>query len=153
MKWLDNFITSNPSPGKKAHGYQWKGIYYLLLGNYNQSLIDFGKTKELMKLAGNEYGGAVATGLKGWIYLETTEYELSRSCFEEFKVAVKDFDYSFDFIAGIQFLARVDLMEGKIDSAKSKLAVSEVLMHDLSEMEPYWRKHSKSAATIPFVWR
>ena len=34
MKWLDNFITSNPSPGKKAQGYQWKGIYYLLLGNY-----------------------------------------------------------------------------------------------------------------------
>ena len=143
MKRINNFIGSVSSPGKKAQGYQWKGIYYLLLGNYNQSLIDFDKTQELMKLAGNEYGVAVATMLKGWIYLEKTEYELSRSCFEEFKVAGKDFDYSFDFIAGIQFLARVDLMEGKIDSAKSKLDVSEVLMHDLSEMGIYWRTHIK----------
>ena len=106
-------------------------------------MIDLGRAEELMKLAGNEYGVAVATMLKGWIYLEKTEYELSRSCFEEFKVAGKDFDYSFDFIAGIQFLARVDLMEGKIDSAKSKLDVSEVLMHDLSEMGIYWRTHIK----------
>ena len=33
MKWLDGFIASNPSPGKKAQGYQWKGIYNLFLGN------------------------------------------------------------------------------------------------------------------------
>ncbi len=66
MKWLDNFITSNPAPGKKAQGYQWKGIYHLFLGQYKQSLIDLSKTKELMKLAGNEYGVAVATLLIGW---------------------------------------------------------------------------------------
>ncbi|MBS4034204.1 MAG: protein kinase [Ignavibacterium sp.] len=143
MRWLDSFIASNPSPGKKAQGYMWKGIYNLLLGNNNRSLSDFGKSKELMKLAGNEYGVVVATMLKGWIYLETPEYELSRSCFEEFKVIVKDLDYLFDFIAGIQFMARIDLMEGKIDSAKSKLAASEVLMHDLSAMGPYWRAHIK----------
>ena len=143
MKWLDNFITSNQSPGKKAQGYEWKGIYHLLLGHYKQSLIDFNKANELMRLAGNEYGVAVATMLKGWIYLETSEYELSRSCFEQFKVAVKDFDYSFDFIASIQFMARIDLMEEKIDSAKSRMAASEVLMHDLSAMGPYWRAHIK----------
>ncbi len=125
MKWLDNFITSNPTPGIKAHGYMWKGIYHAFLGHYKQSLIDFGKTQELMKLAGNKYGVAVSTMLSGWVYLEKGEYELSRSCFEEFKVVVKDFGYSFDFLGSIQFLARVDLMEGKIDSAKSKMAVSE----------------------------
>lgn len=139
MKWIDNFITSNPAPGKKAQGYQWKGFYHAFIGNYKQSLIDFSKTKELMKLAGNEYGVVVATMLKGWIYLETAEYELSRGCIEEFKVAVKDLDYSFDFIASIQFLACVDLMEGNIDSAKSKITVSEVLMFDLSVMDIYWR--------------
>ncbi len=143
LKWLDYFIASNPSPGRKAHGYFWKGIYHTFLGQYKESLIDISKHQELMKLAGNEYGVAVGTMLKGWIYLEITEYELSRSCLEEFKVAVKDFDYTFDFIASIQFLARVDLMEGKIDSAKSNLAVSEDLMHDLSETDPFWRTHLK----------
>ena len=49
MKWLDNFITSNPTPGKKAFGYMWKGIYHAFLGHYKQSLIDFGKTQELTK--------------------------------------------------------------------------------------------------------
>ena len=72
--------------------------------------------------------------------LKRAEYELSRSCFEEFKVVVKDFGYSYDFIAGIQFLARVDLMEGKIDSAKSKMAVSESFLLELSEKEPHWEE-------------
>ena len=54
-----------------------------------------------MKLAGNEYGVVVATMLKGWIYLETPEYELSRSCIEEFKVVVKDLEYLFDYFASI----------------------------------------------------
>ena len=47
MKWLDNFIASNPSPGTKAYGYMWKGIYHAFLGHYNQALIDLGKTQEL----------------------------------------------------------------------------------------------------------
>jgi tetratricopeptide (TPR) repeat protein len=143
MKWLDGFIASNQSPGKKAQGYTWKGIYHLLLGNYNKSLIDFKRAKELMKLAGNEYGVAVTTMLSGWVYLEKGEYELNRSYYEKFKVAVKVYDYTFDYIAGIQFLARVDLMEGKIDSAKSRMTASEVLMQDLSSMGPYWRTQIK----------
>jgi tetratricopeptide (TPR) repeat protein len=93
-----------------------------------------------MKKVGNKYGVAVNSMLIGYVYLKTTEYELSRSCFEEFKVVVKDFDYSFDFIASIQFLALVDLMEGKIDSAKSKMTLSESLIIDLSEKEPRWEE-------------
>ena len=44
-------------------------------------------------------------------------------------------------------------MEGKIDSAKSKLAVSEFLILDLSEMDPYWRTQDKMFNTIPLAWR
>ena len=78
--------------------------------------------------------------LSGWVYLQKGEYELSRSCFEEYKVVVNEFGYSYDFLASIQFLARVDLMEGKIDSAKSKMVVSEFFLHELSEKEPHWEE-------------
>jgi len=143
MKWLDNFIMSNPSPGKKSQGYLFKGFYHLLLGHYKQALMDISKTKELMRLAGNEYGVAVGTMMTGCIYLERKEYKLSRNCFEEFKVAVKDFDYSFDFLADIQFLAYVDLMEGRIDSAKSKMVICDSLIIELSEKNPFWERFVK----------
>ena len=140
MKWLDNFIASNPSPGIKAGGYFWKGIYHAFLGHYKQSLIDIDKHQKLMKLAGNEYGVAVAAMLIGCVNLERKEYKLSRNCFEEYKIVVNDFGYSYDFLASIQFLARVDLMEGKIDSTKSKMSLSESFLLELSEKEPRWEE-------------
>lgn len=145
MKWLDNFITLNPSPGKKAQGYLWKGFYHAFLGQYTQSLIDLSKVKELMKEAGNEYGVAVATMTSGCVHLEMIEYKLSRSCFEEFQDVVKEFLYSFDFLASIQMLTRLDILEGKIDSAKSKLAVSEPLILKLLEKNKYWEMYFKSS--------
>ena len=143
MKWLDRFITSNPSPGKKAHGYTWIGFYHAFLGHYKQSLLDFSKTQELTKEAENKYGVAVTTMFSGCVHLERKEYKLSRSCFEEFKVVVKDFGYLYDFLEIIQMLTRVDLMEGKIDSAKSKMAVSESLIIELSKKVPSWETAAK----------
>ncbi len=139
MKWLDNFITSNPAPGKKAQGYLCKGFYHLFLGQYKQSLIDFSKMKELMKLAGTEYGVAVATTFSGCVYLERKEYKLSRSCFEYFQDAVKNLPNLYDQLSVIQMLTLVDVLEGKIDSAKSKLVMSESLLLQLSEISPSWR--------------
>jgi len=144
MKWIDNFITSNPAPGKKAQGYLWKGFYHLFLGQYRQSLIDFSEVKELMRLAGNDYGVAVATIVSGCVYLERKEFKLSRICFEESKVVVKSFGYSYDILACIQMLTRIDILEGKIDSAKSKLAVSEPLIFKLTEKNKYLGTHLKS---------
>jgi tetratricopeptide (TPR) repeat protein len=144
MKWLYNFITSNSSPGIKAQGYLWKGFYHFFLGQYSQSLIDLNKMKELMIEAGNEYGVAVATLTSGCVYLEMIEYKQSISCFEEFQDDVKDFIHPSDFLASSQMLAKLDVLVGKIGSAKSKLEVCEQLVLKFSEKNPYWGMHFKS---------
>jgi serine/threonine protein kinase/tetratricopeptide (TPR) repeat protein len=138
IKWLDHYIGIAPSPGIQALGYMWRGIYHSLLGHFNQSLTDISRAKELSESTGNEYGAVVAAMIKGWIYFDRGEYELSRSCFEEYHRFVKDYRYLFDQIGGIQMLACVDVKEGRIDSAKSRMAETESLILEQSEKDPYW---------------
>jgi serine/threonine protein kinase/cytochrome c-type biogenesis protein CcmH/NrfG len=138
MKWLDHFIAMAPSPGIKAKGFCWRGIYHSLLGHFNQSLKDISKAKELMKSTENEYGAVVWAMVKGWIYFDRGEYGLCRSCFEEYHEFVKDYRYLYDYIGSIQMLAFVDVREGRIDSARSRMAETKSLILEQSEKEPYW---------------
>ena len=142
MIWLDHFIGTAPSPGIKSQGFCWRGIYHSLLGHFNQSLKDIHRAKELMKSSGNEYGAVVMTMIKGWIYFDRGEYKLCRSCFEEYRDFVKDYGL-YDYIASFQMLGNVDVREGRIDSAKSRMAETKSLMLELSEKEPYWKTQPK----------
>jgi len=139
MKWLNHHIETHPSPGNKAQGYLWIGLYHSLLGHFNQSLKDISKAKALWKPSGNEYGSVVTAMIKGWIYFDREEYKLSKSCFEEYRDFVKDYRYLYDKIGSIRILAFVDAREGRINSAKSRMAEIESLMLELSEKEPYWK--------------
>jgi tetratricopeptide (TPR) repeat protein len=143
MKCLDHFIGTAASPGKKAQGYMWRGMYHSLLGHFNQSLIDTRRAKELMKSTGNEYGAVVTAMIKGWIYFDRGEYELCRSCFEEYRDFVKDYRHLYDKIGGIQMSAYVDIREGWIDSAKARMAKTKPLMLEQSEKDPYWKGKSR----------
>jgi serine/threonine protein kinase/Tfp pilus assembly protein PilF len=138
MKWLDHFIEMAPSPGIRGQGYAWEGIYHSFLGQYNQSMKDSHRAKELTKSAGNEYGAVVMAMIKGWIYFDKGEYELSRRCFEEYRNFVNDNQYLYDYIGSIQMLGHVDVREGQIDSAKSRMVKIESLLLDLLEKDPYW---------------
>ncbi len=138
MKWLDHFIEMAPSPGIRGQGYAWRGIYHSFLGHFNQSLKDSRRAEELTKAAGNEYGAVVMTMIKGWIYLYMGEYEYSRSCFEKYRNFVKDYRYLYDYIGSIWMLGRVDVREGRIDSAKYRMTKIEPLLLELSENDPYW---------------
>jgi len=113
-------------------------VYHSLLGHFIQSLIDISKAKELMKSTGHEYGAAVMALVKGWIYFDREEYELCRPCFEEYHGFVKDYRYLFDQIGGILNLAFVDVREGRINSAKSRMAETESLKLKQLEKDPYW---------------
>ncbi|MFH1942504.1 MAG: protein kinase [bacterium] len=138
IKWIDHFIAMSPSPGVEGQGFAWRALYYSLLGHFNQSLKDVRRAKELTKLAGNEYGAAVMAMIKGWIYFDRGEYELCRKCFEEYRDFVKDYRYLYDYIGSIWMLGRVDVREGRTDSAKSRMAEIEPLLLELSENDPYW---------------
>ncbi len=143
MIWLDHFIAMAPSPGIKSQGFMWRAFYYSLMGHFKQSLKDIHRAKELMKSLGNEYGAVVMAMIKGWIYFDRGEYKLCRSCFEEYRDFVEEYRFLYDKIGGIHMLAYVDVREGQIDSAKSKMAEIEPLRLELSKKEPYWKTQPK----------
>ncbi|MFC1502571.1 tetratricopeptide repeat protein, partial [bacterium] len=138
MNWLDHFIAVAPSPGIQGQGYAWRGIYHSFMGHFNQSMKDCRKAEELTKLAGNEYGTVVMTMIKGWVHFDLREYAHSRRCFEKYRNYVRDSQRLYDYIGGIWMLGNVDVREGKIDSAKSRIAKIEPLLLNLSENDPYW---------------
>jgi len=139
MTWLDHFIKTAPSPGRKAQGYAWKEIYHSLLGQFNQSLLDNSIAKELWKSSGNEYGAAVNSMIKGWIYFDRGEYEISRVFFEEYHEFVEDYRNLYDKGGSILILALLDVKEGRIDSAKARITEADSLRIELLDKEPNWK--------------
>jgi tetratricopeptide (TPR) repeat protein len=149
IKWLDHYISTIPSP-IQAYGYIWKGIYNSFLGHYKQSLNDISMMQEIMKSVGNEEKIATGSMFKGMIYLDMGEYEKSRICTEVFYNVAKKHQNLVNYIGSIQFLVGFDLMEGKFDSAKLKIAESESLTVKLSEENLY--KAQIFRTTLKFVY-
>jgi len=124
MKWLEQFISIAPSPGLKAEGHFWKGFLHYWLGNLNQCLGEFQRAVDLAEIIGNEMWKARVDSMKGWIYYDRGEFELSLryhkswyDFFIEYRPAYKPWlEARYLFTLGL-----LDLKQGRIDSAKSRV--------------------------------
>jgi len=120
MKWLDHLIQVEKSPGIKLQGYWCKGFYYSWLGSLNKSLIELQEADKIAQETGDEYIKTFTAYIRGWIYYEGGELELSRKYFKDwFNYAVKNSEY-LSYYESIIF-GLLDFKEGRIDSAKSRL--------------------------------
>ena len=139
-KWIDQRIDTAPTSGQIAEGYVCKAFYFSWLGRLDESLVEFSRAAELFKTVKNESWIVFIDWLKGWIYYDREELELSRKYFKSsFDLPEK---YPEIFI-GLQstpfymveynfYLGLMNLKQGRIDSAKSKLAEMKSLLSDLS---------------------
>ena len=98
-----------------------KAFHYLWLGRYKESIVNLQKATELAKSTENRDQEALAHWIKGWMHYDSGEFDL---CSKEF-----DFDIEFVPLIAPLFkaiksysLGRVNLKEGKIESAKSRLS-------------------------------
>jgi serine/threonine protein kinase/lipopolysaccharide biosynthesis regulator YciM len=124
MRWAEKFVNMAPSPGIQAEGYQWKGFYECWRGRSKSALAEIQKAKDLAVAEGDELWNAQTEMLKGWIYYDTEQLELSKKAFGDCLVLFTRnqsergpglkaiYNYS---------LGLVDLKEGRIDSARSRL--------------------------------
>jgi len=136
MKWVDQYIAMAPSSGGRAVGFLWKGFYHYWLGSLEQAHSDLLRAADLAEALGNKLFLASADWMKGWIYYDRGELELARRCYKSWFDLILEYypqdiprytaEYSF-------YLALLDLKEGRIDSAKSRLA--EMKSH-LQELDP-----------------
>jgi tetratricopeptide (TPR) repeat protein len=123
MKWIDQFISKAPSTGKKSEGYLWKGLYHYWLGSLDQSISDFTRAAELAEEVGNISIQMQSERIKGWIYYERGKLELSLEHFKRWFNLYKDY-VSQAMLANVSnsfYLGLVELKQGRINSAKSRL--------------------------------
>jgi len=131
LRFIEQYTAEASTPGVEADGHLLKGFHYFWLGRFKEAIINLQKAAELAKSTENKDQEALAHWIKGWMHYHRGEFDL---CWSEF-----DFDIEFvpqftPFFKVVKnySLGLLNLKEGKIESAKSRL----------SEIESYITKGS-----------
>jgi tetratricopeptide (TPR) repeat protein len=134
LKWVDQEINTALSPGVKSFGYFNKGFYHSWLGSFEQSLREFRRASDLAEEMRNEWFKAWIEFLKGYVYYDMGEPELCQRSFKNWLDFFLEFEpqYESDNTAVHSFnLGLVELKQGRIDSAKSRLAKMKSLLPEI----------------------
>jgi len=145
LKWVDKFIALSTSAGLKRAGHLLKGFYRYWLGSLQKSLIDLQRSADLAETVGNDYGRVYVDFLKGWIYYDRGEVELGRKYHKSWlDVFIESNPEDSQYYKVLYNLAHglIDLKEGRINSAKTKLAemksAHSVLRPNLKELVTFY---------------
>jgi tetratricopeptide (TPR) repeat protein len=130
MKWLDQWIAVTKSPGKALDGYWLKGFYWAWLGSVGKASSEFQRAIEIADKLGNEDRKAWVDETKAWTYYERGEFELSRNYFKNTSAFyAKNYPDDKSYKADVGFYnGLMDLKQGRIDSAKSRLTEMKALL-------------------------
>jgi tetratricopeptide (TPR) repeat protein len=130
---------------QRPNAYLWKAFYLAWLGSREKSLGYIQMAEDASKASGYEREGAYADWFKAWAYYDQRQLELSRRYNESSILAFGQGSFyrvGYDFLSGL-----LDLEEGKVDSAKPRLAEMDSLQAKfgigyyskfLSEFETEW---------------
>jgi tetratricopeptide (TPR) repeat protein len=136
LKWVDKDIAASPTLGAKGPGYFWKAFYHFWLGRLEQSISEFKSLVDLSEAVEHDLGKAWTEWGIGWVYYDMGELELSRKYLKSWFDFCKKYEptyipeYSIDYYF---ILALIDLKQGRIDSAKSRLAEIKSLFPKLTD--------------------
>jgi len=136
MKWADKQISRSLAQGDKAIGHWWKGFYHYWLGKTEKALDSIDIAEKMATELGNLALKRAAIWMKGMVHFERGETEASRKCVQTWFDLV---DKSPSQLAQRPtvyykfFLGLIDLKEGRIDDAKSKLKQMELLLPEIEQ--------------------
>lgn len=138
IRWFDQYIEMTPAPGRKAEGYLLKSFIHAWLGKFIQALDDIRLAQELVESVGNDLLKASIDGWTAIILIEKGDFEQSKNYLDHWFELVKDSNpqYASDYKATyLGYLGWMDLEQGQIDRAKSRLIEMESLLPDMSSSE------------------
>jgi serine/threonine protein kinase/Tfp pilus assembly protein PilF len=136
VKWINQCIATAQSPGLKAEGLWWKGFYHQWLCRPDLALDEFNEVTDFAEAVKNELLISTVDWLNGCIYYERGELEFSQRHFKnwfDFRIEYYPKDVPYYTAAYNFFLGLIDLKEGQIDSAMSRLVKIKSI---LPEVEP-----------------
>jgi tetratricopeptide (TPR) repeat protein len=134
MKMVDRAIAMAPSPSERSEGLLLKGFYYFWLGSLEQSQREIRSASDLAESAGNSFVKSRADWMAGYIYYERGEVGLARRSWKTwFDIAIKSARSIAFYKAGKSLcLGLADVKQGRIDSAKARLAEIKSLIPDMT---------------------
>jgi len=141
LEWIEKFIVQALAPGLKAEGYAFEGFYQCWLGSFRKGLENLDKALKLLASVGDEKGGLNVSGAKAFIYLSKGEFDSARKFTKEwFDVFLKKFPeneayYKVFYLSSLGF---IDLEEGKIGTAKTRLSEVISLIPALTPSQKKW---------------
>jgi tetratricopeptide (TPR) repeat protein len=134
MLWLDNSLKSVQSPGKKGETFLWQAMYNFLLGKKKDAFSSLDEAGKWAEVADDWPRRVSINYTKAWWYYESDELDL---CHEHLKRAwdrlLKVFPNSKGWRAGYNSdFGLLEVKQGKIESARTKLDEMNTLLPDLS---------------------
>jgi tetratricopeptide (TPR) repeat protein len=135
IRAIENYIDTAPSSSLKADGYLMHGFYHYWLGSLEKSLRYLQRAEDMAEAVEDEMSKTSVSWIKLWIYYDRGEFELSREYNESvFDVWTKNYPgsklwYKY-YSSGI--LGLIDLREGLIDSAKTRLSEMKSVFSELT---------------------
>jgi serine/threonine protein kinase/Tfp pilus assembly protein PilF len=131
INWVDKGIANASNEGEIARAYLMRGIYHYWLGSFTQALSEIDMAEKLAERVENMTLERDAEWLKGVIFYSRSELENSQKHFRNYlDIAVDHFPqyisyHRANYLIGVGL---IDLKQGKIASAKSKIADAKPLV-------------------------
>lgn len=118
-EWLDRFIADRDSPGQKAEGYLWQGIFAFLQGKRELAFASLLKAENLA----DQVRAATIDCTRGWIYYELGQFDLSLEYMNKMWVVIlKYFPDSIRFQSASEVdLGIVEVRQNKMEEARGRL--------------------------------
>jgi tetratricopeptide (TPR) repeat protein/predicted Ser/Thr protein kinase len=136
IKWINQYRDMAQSPGVKAEGLAWRGLFcYALLGRYERALDDVDSAMKIAEELKNEAMKANLDWTRAWIYYGAGKLELARKHHKkwiDFYSAINPSTVSNYAAYESYFNGLVALKEGDIKSAKDRLEKVRSLLPELT---------------------
>ncbi len=144
LKWTDYYIEMAPSPGIRGAGHSMKAYLAYWLGDEEQWDYHYRRTNELYAATGYSWGVHGMDLISGAMHYELRDYEKSRMLIENSLDSFNIYEPSFapwrtgffNFCLGM-----VDVREGKLQSARSRLSVIKSLQSKVWESGIDWLRY------------
>jgi tetratricopeptide (TPR) repeat protein len=148
MDWINRLLETDPPPGIQGSFFFIRGFLNLWLGRFEQSLLDFDKAEKLSASVGRGFMRIHTEWGKGAAHFERGEFGLSQKYWgSSFDLSQKEknvdqADPSYDYAKNAYLLGLIDLMQGEVGPAKTRLeevktSLPDVLDEALKERMTY----------------
>ncbi|HMA53108.1 MAG TPA: tetratricopeptide repeat protein, partial [Acidobacteriota bacterium] len=138
LRWVDDMITRAQTDGMRADGHQWKGLYFSLLGRFNDALAELGTAETLAKTSGNKWLADVILRDALWISYDWGRIDLFKSYLDKrmaYRAETQQGTESLNKIYDLLYTGLFDVKSGNVSSAKKKLQEMEALAASVGEKE------------------